>query len=292
MGQTAPGSYIVTAFTPAEGVVLVSAARQDDPLFRLDSEIASARSIGVTVMAAVEATKEAVEHYRSRASLAAFDDLVPLGVSYEMTSALSELVAGSDGADIGVEWDPILPPPRKAPTRVEFLPSDVDVLSKASTQLGANVEPPTQVTVMGRVHLLTQREAGGPGVVGIENLSTDKPKKLRVHLGDADYHTALRAHDRNDAVVVQGQMEREGNIHWLYNGRLLSTLGSIEDIKEEIGKPPLESDPAQMEFDSDENGVEGKLSLSSLLRLPSLSYVAYTPTFLIGAKSLGVSARV
>src|SRR5262249_19050021 len=104
------------------------------------------------------------------------------------------------------------------------------------------------VTVMGGVHLLARSEADGPGVVGIENLSSDKPKKLRVHLNDEDYHLAIKAHERNEAVVIQGQMEREGNIHWVYNGRLVSILGAIEGMKEEIEKQSLENLPGQMKL--------------------------------------------
>ena len=261
MGQTAPGSYIVTAFTPANGFVQISGAHPDAvPMFTLPEEVASTRSIGISVILAAEATKEAVDHYRQQGSLAGFDDLVPRGVSYEITTALSDLVTGSDGAEISVEWDPVLDPPRNVPSaRIEFLPSDVEVLTRASTELAANVEPPTVVTIMGRVHLLTRREAGGPGVIGIENLAPEKPKKLRVHLNDEDYHIALRAHDRDDA-VVQGRMEREGNIYWLYDGRLVRILGSVVEIQSELGQPPLEDDPNQMEFGSIEDDTSGNLS--------------------------------
>jgi hypothetical protein len=109
---------------------------------------------------------------------------------------------------------------------------------------------------MGRVHLLTQREAGGPGVIGVENLSAARPKKLRVHLSDRDYHIAIQAHDRNEAVVVQGQMEREGNIYWIYDGQLVSVLGSIDEINAELRKRPLEGHPDQLELNpSDRDDV-------------------------------------
>jgi hypothetical protein len=253
MGQTAPGSYVVTAFTPANGFVQVSGGQPDaTPLFELPSDVASTRSIGISVMSAAAATTEAVEHYRANGSLAGFEELVSRGVSYEMTTALSELVTDSDGADIAVEWDPALEPPANVSSRrIELRPSDADVLARASTQLAASAVPAARVTVMGRVHLLTQREAGGPGVVGIENLSSDKPKKLRVHLSEEDYHTALRAHDRNDAVVVEGQMEREGNIHWIYDGRVVSILGSIENITAKLHERPLGDVPGQLSLDTD-----------------------------------------
>ena len=121
---------------------------------------------------------------------------------------------------------PLLEPPSNvSSSKVSLSPADVEILTKASTELAASSQPSPHVAIMGRVHLLTQREAGGPGVVGIENLSGERPKKLRVHLNEDDYHVALRAHDRNDAVVIEGQMEREGNIHWIYNGTFCQCIG-------------------------------------------------------------------
>ena len=235
MGQTAPGSYVVTAYSPANGFVQVSGGQRNiTPLFELADDLAPTRAIGISVMGAAEAAREALDHYRARGSLTGFE-MIERGISYELTTALSDLVAGSDGADISVEWDPVLEPPANAPaSRIEFRPSDVEVLGKASVQLASAAEQSIHVTVMGRVHLLTQREAGGPGVVGIENLSGTAPKRLRVHLNDDDYHLALRAHDRNDAIIVAGDIQREGNIHWVYNGRVVSMLGAIEDIATEV----------------------------------------------------------
>ena len=230
MGQTVPGSYVVTAFTPANGFVQVTGSEANTaPLFVLPAEAASTRSIGVSIITAAEATREALDHYRASGSLSGFEGLVSRGVSYEMTASLNRLVSGSDGADISVEWDPVLEPPSNvSSSKVSLSPADVEILTKASTELAASSEPSPHVAIMGRVHLLTQREAGGTGVVGIENLSGERPKKLHVQSNEDDYHVALRAHDRNDAVVIEGQMEREGNIHWIYNGRLVSVLGSIE----------------------------------------------------------------
>jgi hypothetical protein len=250
MGQTAPGSYIVTAFTPANAFVQISGGQSAETrLFNLPEEIASTRAVGVSIMSAAAASREAVDHYRSNGSLAAFEELVTRGVSYEMTTALGQLIEGSDGADISVEWDPALEPPRDAPaSHVEFAASDVEVLTRASTEL-AVTEPTTLITVMGRVHLLTRREAGGPGVIGIENLSSTRPKKLRVHLSDRDYHLALRAHDQNEAVVVEGRMEREGNIFWVYDGRLISVLGPLDEMAKELRERPVQDDPNQLELD-------------------------------------------
>lgn len=251
MGQTAPGSYIVTAFTPANGFIPLSAAQSTETrLFDMPEEVASTRSIGISVISAAAASREALDHYRSTASLSAFEELVTRGISYEITTALVNLIEGADEADISVEWDPVLEPPQDVPaSHIEFHASDIAILTRASAQLASNIEV-AHITVMGRVHLLTQREAGGPGVVGIENLSSAKPKKLRVHLNDTDYHIALRAHDHNEAVVVEGRMERDGNIHWVYDGRLTSVLGSLDEMAVELRERPLQNDPNQLELDT------------------------------------------
>lgn len=51
-------------------------------------------------------------------------------------------------------------------------------------------------------------------------------RKLRVRLDEDDYHRALQAHDEGRGVTVVGDLEREGNISWLYNARILTLTDS------------------------------------------------------------------
>ncbi len=94
------------------------------------------------------------------------------------------------------------------------------------------------MTVTGRVHLLTKKQAGGPGVVGVENLG-GSPRKVRVRLPAEDYSRALHAHDEDRAVIVEGDLEREGGLHWLYNSRLLEVLGPVEDLSRTPERTPF-----------------------------------------------------
>jgi len=251
MGQTSPGSYTVTAFAPSSALVPLTAVQPNDGLFSMTpAEAAPARAIGVAAWTAVHATTEAVAHYRQTGSLSAFAELIPRGVSHEMAVALRGLVEGSDGAEISVDWDPAIPAPANLPEpRIDLRPADVDVLTKASNELLAKVALPERVTVTGWVHLLTRKEAGGPGVIGVENLFQDKPKRVRVHLSDDEYHRALQAHDEARAVAVEGLIEREGNIHWMYNGRLVSVLSSVDEIRSQLAAPPKPQIPGQLIFD-------------------------------------------
>jgi hypothetical protein len=171
-------------------------------------------------------------------------------VSHEMVTALKGLVEGSDGAELSVEWDAAIPLPAEVPTGPLYLqPGDVEVLSKADTELLARVANPEVITFTGWVHLLTRKEAGGPGVIGIDNITYGKPRKIRVHLSDDDYHRALRAHDEDRAVVVEGRIEREGNINWMYDGRLSTVLGSVEEIRAQFRLRPRHVISGQAEID-------------------------------------------
>jgi hypothetical protein len=257
MGQTVPGSYVVTAFTSANGFINIvgsgSTGQEQPPLFELSSipaDVTSTRAVGVSVLSAAAATREALDHYRASGSIIGLDSMIARGGSYEMSIALNMLVSDSDGADISAEWDPVLEPPSNAPSgKIEFYPSDAEVLTRFSHQLAVDAEPPSHVTVMGRVSLLTNAQAGGPGVVGLENLSRTRPKKLRVHLSPEDYHQALMAHDENRAVVIEGRMEREGNVHWVYDGCLNGVLDPIELIIDRINSRPDEQIDGQLQFD-------------------------------------------
>jgi hypothetical protein len=235
MGQTAPGSYIVSAFVPSSAFVPLTkpqvATEGREPLVEPNpDEMASTRLIGIATWAAMAATVEAVAHYRKTGSTTAFKDQVSRGVSHEMAMALRGLVEGSDGTEISVEWDPVVPVPKDTPpATVELRPADVEILDRGSSELLAIAAVPERATFTGLVHLLTKKEASGPGVIGLTNITYEKPAKIRVRLSDDDYHRALIAHDEDRAVVVEGVIEREGNIHWMYEGRLVSVLAAGGD---------------------------------------------------------------
>ncbi|MGX9886887.1 hypothetical protein [Streptomyces sp. NPDC002276] len=174
------------------------------------------------------------EEYRAKAtsgSLAGFDEGVRHGVSYEMATAILGITENSDGSDITIEWDTSVPGDVEDQiSRYEFSGGDTPILEKAAHRLAA-AEESTFTSVVGRVHLLARKEADSPGVFGVENLQGNQPKKVRVRLADDDeYHEAIRAYEENLAVQVSGKLEREGNLHWLYNAHLVRTVGHLEEF--------------------------------------------------------------
>ncbi|MCZ7415316.1 hypothetical protein [Streptomyces sp. WMMC897] len=228
MGQTSPGSYVVTAYAPPNGMVSrTGGSRYTDSIPEVGA--AQVRAVSKAVIQAVEATVEALEHYRSSGSLAGFEDGVPRGISYEMTNALIGLAAHSEGSDITVEWDASEPLSEPLASHFEFSGNDVEPLGQAAIRL-AEDQSARIVTVVGRVHLLAKKNFDSPGVFGVESLMPGSPKKVRVRLADdEDYHEAIRAHEENLALQVSGTLEKEGNLSWLYNATVIQTAGSIDD---------------------------------------------------------------
>ncbi|MFD3645122.1 hypothetical protein ACFWUT_05825 [Streptomyces cyaneofuscatus] len=229
MGQTAPGSYIVTAYAPPHIAIPLKggSAEVENQLIGVGS--AQVREVTEAVVRSIEATVEALHHYRDNGSLSGFEDGVTRGISYEMTNAILGVAVNSDESDISIEWDPASPPPEGRESSFAFSASDVEPLSHAAIKLAEDNTSRT-VTMMGRVHLLAKKEAGSPGVFGIDSLQPDGPRKVRVRLAnEEDYHIAVRAHDDDRAILVNGTLEKEANLNWLYSARVVRTLGPIDD---------------------------------------------------------------
>ena len=222
MGQSRTGSYTVTAVAPTEAVVPIT----DTTKPALDLEgvtVARARNVTASVVGALEAAVEAVDHFKASGSMSGFDEQVDRGVSYELVTALRDISSGADESDITIELAPVddlclhdEPATQMQTRRFEFSGGDAGVLDRASNQLCVKIEA-EPVVVEGRVHLLAKKEISGPGVVGVD----DGHHRYRVRLGsDEEYHEAVMAHNQNRNITVRGELSREGTLRWLYGAEL------------------------------------------------------------------------
>ena len=221
MGQSGTGSYIVTAVAPAEAQVTIGKSTEGTK-DKFGVHAARAREVTSSVVRALEATTDAIKHFKSSGSMTGFVDQVEHGVSYELVVALRDIAGGADESDITVRLAPLdqtLFDNEPSTRNFEFLGGDTSVLERASIQLSTETET-ERVTVEGRVHLLTKKEAASPGVVGVD----DGSHRYRVRLGsDEEYHEAVMAHDENRSITVVGELSREGSFRWLYGARLLTS---------------------------------------------------------------------
>jgi hypothetical protein len=77
------------------------------------------------------------------------------------------------------------------------------------------------VRVQGYVHFLSREEVGSPGTIGVDLIENDDVNKIRVRVPTNDqYHLAVSAHDAGRPIEARGNLQREGNLWWLYDATL------------------------------------------------------------------------
>ncbi|MEZ7898066.1 MAG: hypothetical protein QMB98_04570 [Flaviflexus sp.] len=221
MGQTGIGSYVVTALAPVTQLDVDLDAKS--PYVDIQG-----RAITQALTAALEAAVESVEHYRATKSVEGFRAAVRRGFSVELARGLIDLAKRADEASIHVEFNadsrPLLGD--NMPILFEFDGADVPALETAATTLAQPQAEALRQWVLGRVHLLSKAEAEGPGVVGIDTGAG----KYRVRLSPDDYALALRAHEVEDYVKVEGIPSKEGNLVWLYEASFIEATSSPDPL--------------------------------------------------------------
>lgn len=220
MGQSDFGSYVVTALALVDARVPIRDTAETT-LGLEGVDFARGRDVTSSVLRALEATTEALDHFKSSGSMSGFDDQVNSGVSYELVVALRDVTSGANESDITIELaqtDNLSIAERIAEShQFQFSGGDISVLEKASTQLSVSTEP-ERLRVEGRVHLLERKVAGGPGIVGID----EGRYRYRVRLAyGEEYHEAVLAHDEDRNIIVEGDLSQKGTRRWLDNARLV-----------------------------------------------------------------------
>lgn len=230
MAVPTAGSFIISALTPATMSFYVSKAAENRALSShdrlVDPEKVSGAEILKTYERALDSLKVCLTDYARAPRVDAFLEAVPDGVSYEMTKSLSELVAGGDTSIS------ILRPGHAGHTKeIVFEAPEAEVLARATTAL-ARDEEPIHATLLGEVTLLSRKAGGGDRVIRLDVASGGGyVHKARVRLTADQYEQALVAHQREAALRVQGRLDREGNLHWMY----APTSVEIVDV---AGLPP------------------------------------------------------
>ena len=240
MGQTAVGSYVVTAYAPADvSIAMTSSKAGPESIPGLG--VVPGREVTLAVGRALEATQEAVSHFRDSGSLSGFDAAVSRGVSYDLLTALERVVKDADNGDITLEWESGGAASTSS-VKFEFIGGDAAVLQRASSRITVPRESDPEISVDGRVHLLTKKQVGGPGVFGIETVGPGA-KKYRVRLSDSEeYHIAVKAHDEDLVIRVHGRPETDGTLTWLYDASVYGLVGPIE----QSSRRPAGQDPNQL----------------------------------------------
>lgn len=225
MGQTEIGSYVVTAFAPAQEAFPDKVSKSEYPTVQGVGTY-TGREIVESVVEGLESTLEALDHHRSTNSLSGFERGVRNGVSKEMVQAVRTMVLDSEGADVTVDWTPevLSNGPAQPATRLSFESSAAPVLERAAARL-ASLATPEMVTAIGWLSLVSRPSRGGSGLVRLRVAHGSEASSLQIPLDGQAFERAASAIGHEQQVIVTGRQERDGNRYWLYDAQLEVVAG-------------------------------------------------------------------
>jgi hypothetical protein len=227
MGQTAIGSFVITAYTPASQRFFTSKSAEDRshtaPRGLWDSETLSGAEILNTLESALRAVREGLDEYKRRPQVDLFLETVQEGVSYEFAKALSEIVAGGDSA-VEIQRQGRVGGSSSVPVEIAFEAVEAPILTNVANAFAEDPEP-QNVTLVGEVTLLSRSSDVQPDRLIRLNIEEGADvRKARVRLTAEQYSVAMEAHREEASLRVSGSLDREGNVYWLYNPSAVSIV--------------------------------------------------------------------
>lgn len=214
MGQTDAGSFIITAHTPHDDVIYFSKSAEDprqNPMGQ-DKSVRG-HEIMETFDRSLEVVKSALEEYMITPRIAIFQEAFLEGVSYEMTKALAQFVAGSESA---IEMERSSASSSKASiTEISFDPPDAVVLEKAANAFLRDPDA-RKVVIRGEVTDLSRNLDFDKRIIRLEAPAGSAARKVRLRLNESQYEEAQKAHHDEVPLEVAGTLERDGGRYWIY----------------------------------------------------------------------------
>ena len=221
LGHTEEGSFVVTLLGP---VVPPFVEPPLDPGLDVPAKEPMARQMTLRVAEALSATRDATEKTNA-GDTDAFTGAVVLGASANLCDALVLLIEPFQELDVSVSWALTRPQMRRL---VRFARSDTPVLQEASRTFRLR-EPRPDERVFGFVQRL-KRDADEPdGMVTLRARIDGDERSVTAVLRQADYRTAIRAHDERAMVIAEGDLELVGQRWQLLNPRIVDTVNSAVD---------------------------------------------------------------
>lgn len=215
MGQTAIGSYIITAHTQATKKFYLTKRSEEVSVQRPRlAEAVSGREILNTFERSLDLTRRCLDEYRSKPVTDMFVEAVDEGLSYEFVKALGDVTRNSASGIQVLRYTSTGPRPVKR--EFEFIPAEAQVLDRVAVRF-AQAPQSQEVTLVGEVVLLSHASATDVRVIRLVIESGSAAKKARVRLTAEQYRVALEAHASDAMLKVSGRLEREGNFYWLYD---------------------------------------------------------------------------
>lgn len=249
MGQTDEGSYVVTSFSPSGSRFFFSKAEESASEKHLVSVTGKTGSEIIDKLIEIaDGLRTTLDQYRKTPRTELFDDLVPVGLSYEMANAFAQFSHSGDG-ELRVERA------TGGVREFEFHASESPVLEKVAKHFSDTREPQT-MTLVGEVTRLEHVPTLDDYTIRMQVQKRPGLSTVRVRLSAEQYEAALDAHRDDVPLQVSGVVEREGTYNWIYEPSSIAVFRGAKRVNDDAaGDTDEDDDEVAPKADDDQEGM-------------------------------------
>lgn len=237
MGQTEPGSFIVTAHVPADQQFFFTEKMEresKDTLLSTGAEASTGSQIVSMLTHTLSATRSTLDEVLKKKSASidrkveAFEEIVPDGFSFEISRSLSRLSASSEGAVRIIRTASTFEDDPERPRDSEFVfsPADASVLESVAASF-ALTRDPEEMLIQGEVTLLDHVSSSKERIVRVHVRNRSDINIVRLRLNADQYRVAIDAHRNDYQVSATGVVEKEGRVLWMYRPQAFQVVPEI-----------------------------------------------------------------
>ncbi|MGV0603368.1 hypothetical protein [Mycolicibacterium sp. XJ1904] len=235
MGQTRPGSFIITALSPVGPLPTANKGGVYDHQF----VGVTGREVIETLESSLKTLRSASDEYLQRDNDEVFDETISSGVSVDLLKGLRENLGTAEATEMTIEWNPRVPRTTESPrSEIVFEARHRLALRSAQSRL-QHVEAASTVNLLGTVVSLDRETPGEPGVITVRILEGADADVVLLSLGN-EYNEAVESHKKGDLVRVRGVLARDGRKYWMRGLDEFSLIDSRGYEQRLIGSPVSE----------------------------------------------------
>jgi hypothetical protein len=212
LGQTERGSFVVTVISPVPPALSTEERQVEEPYERQVTKLLS-----IALVEIQRASEQAV----ASGSMDAFRAAIEKGVSANLCDAVVGIAGGADNnrqVSIRISWSRSRAVTNGGPSGVDLSPDAIPIIEEAGRIL-REISPTEDFELMGLVETLDRPAGEEVGTATVLGFVDEKPRRVRMQLGESDYHTAVEAHDRQLPASCVGDLIKEGRSFMLLHPR-------------------------------------------------------------------------
>ncbi|SMF96573.1 hypothetical protein SAMN02949497_3975 [Methylomagnum ishizawai] len=221
LGQTEPGSYIITLLSPVTPTL-----KRNGQQSLFDDEPFS-RQVTLRLAQAWEALADAASEAAASDDFAAFQQRVDQGVNANLCESIAKLTQTCGGIELGLSWARVRLSP-KPNVRRQFSKETGRLIEEAAREFRRN-EPRLDCPIVGLVLGLDRRPDEFDGKATLQVLVDDKPRRVRAVFEPSEYEKVIRAFRERAALVLDGDLYPVGQRYELRNPRNMALLVDTDE---------------------------------------------------------------